>query len=161
MTTCKNFSLLSFYSCVLYRHGAHNWEGPGTLTAMTALDKLQEVSFLCPYSDDNKGSWNRSKKTMLKYHWCYIHDIWQQNLVNWTYCITDVTVSKHSLISNTKKFDWTETILTLHISPGNHIIIQIFTITGDPKIPMMCISTKCVEIDDNKITRIKWIDHCL
>ncbi|KAK3790655.1 hypothetical protein RRG08_048780 [Elysia crispata] len=26
------------------RHGAHNWEGPGTLTAITALESLQEIS---------------------------------------------------------------------------------------------------------------------
>ncbi|RUS76488.1 hypothetical protein EGW08_015742 [Elysia chlorotica] len=26
------------------RHGAHNWEGPGLLTAMTALERLQEIT---------------------------------------------------------------------------------------------------------------------
>ena len=26
------------------RHGAHNWEGPGELTAMTSLEKLAELT---------------------------------------------------------------------------------------------------------------------
>ena len=26
------------------RHGAHNWEGPGELTSMTALTKLEELT---------------------------------------------------------------------------------------------------------------------
>ncbi len=31
-----------FYSC--FRHGAHNWEGPGALTAMAALDYLAQTT---------------------------------------------------------------------------------------------------------------------
>ena len=26
------------------RHGAHNWEGPGVLTALTALERLGEIT---------------------------------------------------------------------------------------------------------------------
>jgi len=28
----------------IFRHGAHNWEGPGLLTAMKALDSLAEMT---------------------------------------------------------------------------------------------------------------------
>ncbi|PIK53553.1 hypothetical protein BSL78_09574 [Apostichopus japonicus] len=39
------------------RHGAHNWEGPGSLTAMTALEKLHEYSHgsSWPWPDGNKA----------------------------------------------------------------------------------------------------------
>lgn len=35
------------------RHGAHNWEGPGELTAMTALKSLAHLT--------RESSWIRSK----------------------------------------------------------------------------------------------------
>ncbi|XP_072171857.1 uncharacterized protein [Diadema setosum] len=31
------------------RHGAHNWEGPGTLTSMTALDRLEQLMAQVPW----------------------------------------------------------------------------------------------------------------
>lgn len=36
----------TFLSCsyTIYRHGAHNWEGPGLLTAVTALESLEEMT---------------------------------------------------------------------------------------------------------------------
>ena len=34
---------------IIYRHGAHNWEGPGALTAMTALDFLSERTQSTPW----------------------------------------------------------------------------------------------------------------
>ncbi|GAB1609702.1 uncharacterized secreted protein ARB_06907-like [Argonauta hians] len=34
------------------RHGAHNWEGPGALTAMTALDRLQTLVLSAPWIDN-------------------------------------------------------------------------------------------------------------
>lgn len=37
------FGLEGMWLLAPTRHGAHNWEGPGTLTAMTALDKLAEI----------------------------------------------------------------------------------------------------------------------
>jgi len=30
----------------MYRHGAHNWEGPGALTALTALRSLAQLTDL-------------------------------------------------------------------------------------------------------------------
>ena len=34
---------------VLFRHGAHNWEGPGALTAMTALEVLSRLTHDHPW----------------------------------------------------------------------------------------------------------------
>ena len=34
---------------VLFRHGAHNWEGPGALTAMTALEVLSRLTHNHPW----------------------------------------------------------------------------------------------------------------
>ncbi|XP_033104012.1 uncharacterized secreted protein ARB_06907-like [Anneissia japonica] len=47
------FGLDSAWVLAPTRHGAHNWEGPGTLTAMTALHKLQELT--------KKSPWLRNK----------------------------------------------------------------------------------------------------
>ncbi len=37
--------MIIIYS-IVFRHGAHNWEGPGALTAMTALDYLAQTTRL-------------------------------------------------------------------------------------------------------------------
>lgn len=35
---------VSMWWCFCCRHGAHNWEGPGLLTAMTALESLADLT---------------------------------------------------------------------------------------------------------------------
>ena len=39
-------SKISPICCIIYRHGAHNWEGPGALTALTALRALAQLTAL-------------------------------------------------------------------------------------------------------------------
>ena len=45
------------YPGLLVRHGAHNWEGPGALTAMTALHFLSERTRSAPWLS-NKANEN-------------------------------------------------------------------------------------------------------
>lgn len=51
--------LLNFEICLIFfRHGAHNWEGPGALTAISALFALtkhvQEHSWVAKKIDPNR-----------------------------------------------------------------------------------------------------------
>jgi len=39
---------LRAYAC-MYRHGAHNWEGPGALTALTAVRRLAHLTHFHSY----------------------------------------------------------------------------------------------------------------
>ena len=38
------FGVEGMWTLAPTRHGAHNWEGPGELTAMTSLEKLAELT---------------------------------------------------------------------------------------------------------------------
>ena len=42
--------------CCYCRHGAHNWEGPGALTAMTALEALAELTQNKPWLPQQASS---------------------------------------------------------------------------------------------------------
>ncbi|XP_078000966.1 uncharacterized protein LOC144453526 [Glandiceps talaboti] len=49
------FGLETAWLLATTRHGAHNWEGPGALTSMTALERLQELTHQTPWLP-NKAS---------------------------------------------------------------------------------------------------------
>ena len=41
--TLNSFRSFRRHAFFCFRHGAHNWEGPGALTTLTALEKLADV----------------------------------------------------------------------------------------------------------------------
>ena len=56
----------------IFRHGAHNWEGPGALTAITALFSLsklvQEYSWISQKIDTNRVVYAGKIETTINIH---------------------------------------------------------------------------------------------
>lgn len=62
----------------IFRHGAHNWEGPGALTAITALFSLsklvQEYSWISQKIDTNRVVYaGKIETTIFIYMYMYLN----------------------------------------------------------------------------------------